>query len=142
MSYKELAEKLKSLLEKADGPLQQAENDSTLVMTQEMDDDGNAHIVADFVGYAGASAQRAADNATLYVELVNNIDTIISALEKLEYLCNTDGYHNGTPRIIDLCYTAFVIAKQKNNEDGGSTDWFNDTHPIIVNHIESIFKNL
>jgi hypothetical protein len=56
--------------------------------------------------------------------------------DKLEHLLSIDKQHDRTPRIIDLCYTAFMRAHAKNDEDGGPTDWFTDTYPMIVKAIE------
>jgi hypothetical protein len=56
--------------------------------------------------------------------------------DKLEHLLSIDRQHDRTPRIIDLCYTAFMRAHAKNDEDGGPTDWFTDTYPMIVKAIE------
>ena len=50
----------------------------------------------------------------------------------------TDRRVSEHPRIIDLCYTAFMRAKAKNDEDGGTTDWFTDTKPQIDKLIEEM----
>lgn len=49
----------------------------------------------------------------------------------LDYLFDTGNGCNGRPRIVDLCFTAFMSAKRPNNEDGGPSDWFTDTKPDI-----------
>lgn len=40
-------------------------------------------------------------------------------------------FEHGGCRVQDIAYTAFMLAKQPNDEDGGPTDWFNDTWPTI-----------
>lgn len=43
---------------------------------------------------------------------------------------------DGVIRIVDLCFTAFMHAKNgKNGDDGGPCDWFNDTYPAVVEKI-------
>lgn len=37
----------------------------------------------------------------------------------------------GGCRVQDIAYTAFMMARQPNDEDGGPTDWFTDTWPAI-----------
>jgi hypothetical protein len=49
-----------------------------------------------------------------------------------------DGQNRYRPRILDLCYTAFMTAKGKNSEDGGATDWFTDTLPKLVDEIKKM----
>ena len=45
--------------------------------------------------------------------------------------------NDGTVRIIDLAYTAFMRAKNgKNKDDGGPCDWFTDTYPDMCAQIE------
>jgi len=57
---------------------------------------------------------------------------IASLAGALDYLFDTEGGSDGRPRIVDACYTAFQIAKSPNVEDGGASDWFNDTRPAIL----------
>jgi|GEM_PF-6221818 len=59
--------------------------------------------------------------------------------ERLHYLTGmgSDNSSSG-PRIIDLCFTAFMRRAAGKNEDGGSCDWFNDTRPHIAKQIERI----
>lgn len=52
----------------------------------------------------------------------------------MEDLLGESGKGNLTVR--DLCYTAFMKAKGTNDEDGGPTDWFTDTLPIVEKGIE------
>lgn len=35
------------------------------------------------------------------------------------------------PNLLDLCFDAFTNADRPNSEDGGPSDWFNDTKPKI-----------
>lgn len=55
----------------------------------------------------------------------------------LNYIFQDDTNTAGL-RIIDLCYTAFMRAKDKNDEDGGPTDWFTDTRPLIIEGIDKL----
>lgn len=43
-----------------------------------------------------------------------------------------------TLTVRNLCYTAFMKAKAANNEDGGPTDWFNDTLPTVEDGIAKL----
>ena len=66
-----------------------------------------------------------------------------SSFEGLIVYILQDALHNRlTPRIIDVAYTAFVLAKQPNKEDGGESDWFTDTRPIVLELIAKIEKDL
>lgn len=56
---------------------------------------------------------------------------------RLDHLTSIDKQHDRSPRIIDIAYTAFLRAKETNDEDGGPTDWFTDTYPRIVKLIET-----
>jgi hypothetical protein len=58
------------------------------------------------------------------------------------YILQGDLHNRLTPRIIDVAYTAFMLAKQPNKEDGGESDWFNDTRPAILKMITKIGKDL
>ena len=40
-------------------------------------------------------------------------------------------------RIIDLCFRAFMNAREPNKDDGGATDWFNDTLPALKPGIDA-----
>lgn len=54
-----------------------------------------------------------------------------------------DYVHNRlTPRVVDIAYTAFRIAKRQNDDDGGPTDWFNDTKPTVMEAIDKLRKDL
>lgn len=46
------------------------------------------------------------------------------------YLFGTDRNTDG-PRVVDLCFTAFMGRDKPNPEDGGKSDWFTDTKPNI-----------
>jgi hypothetical protein len=57
----------------------------------------------------------------------------------LEHAFETErGTNIYRPRILDLCYTAFLMAKQPNPEDGGASDWMTDTMPKIKALIEQM----
>ena len=58
------------------------------------------------------------------------------------YILQEDFNNRLTPRIIDVAYAAFMLGKQPNKEDGGESDWFNDTRPTIVEMIAKIEKDL
>lgn len=60
-----------------------------------------------------------------------NLKDLLSRLTSEKYS------HQG-PTIYDLCFTAFMKAHGNNEEDGGPTDWMNDTRPIIKKEIERI----
>jgi len=82
-------------------------------------------------------------NAALIVWLVNNAPAMLSAQaednarlrERLGHLLSIDSQHDRTPRIIDIAYTAFMRAKDANDEDGGATDWMTDTRPLVLEAI-------
>jgi len=56
----------------------------------------------------------------------------------LAYVLQDEEQNRLTPRVIDIAYTAFMIAKQPDAEDGGSSDWFNDTRPVVKKAIEKL----
>lgn len=58
------------------------------------------------------------------------------------YILQDDLHNRLTPRIIDVAYTAFMLAKQPNKEDGGDSDWFTDTRPVVLEMIAKIEKDL
>lgn len=60
----------------------------------------------------------------------------------LAYVLQGDMHNRLTPRVIDIAYTAFTLAKQPNAEDGGPSDWFNDTRPKVKELIEKLRKDL
>lgn len=63
--------------------------------------------------------------------------------ELLAYIFDTDnGCNRTTPRLVDLCFTAFMAAKRPNNEDGGPSDWFTDTKPNIDSLIARMKERL
>ena len=82
-------------------------------------------------------------DAALIVWLVNNAPAMLRAQaednarlrEKLGHLLSIDSQHDRTPRIIDIAYTAFMRAKDANDEDGGATDWMTDTRPLVLEAI-------
>lgn len=60
----------------------------------------------------------------------------------LNYVLQEDVQNRLTPRVIDIAYTAFMKAKAPNDEDGGASDWFTDTKPIVMKAIEKLRKDL
>lgn len=60
----------------------------------------------------------------------------------LAYVLQDDLHNRLTPRIIDIAYTAFMQAKRPNDEDGGASDWFNDTRPMVRELIAKLRKDL
>ncbi len=58
------------------------------------------------------------------------------------YILQDDLHNRLTPRVIDIAYTAFMLAKQPNKEDGGESDWCNDTRPVVQEMIAKIVKDL
>lgn len=63
--------------------------------------------------------------------------------ELVDYILQDDIQNRLTPRVVDIAYSAFVIAKQgKNKDDGGPCDWFNDTKPMVMEALAKIRKDL
>lgn len=60
----------------------------------------------------------------------------------LTYVLQDDVHNRLTPRVIDIAYTAFMCAKHPNKEDGGASDWFTDTKPVVMKAIEKLRKDL
>ena len=58
------------------------------------------------------------------------------------YILQDDLHNRLTPRIVDIAYTAFLLAKRPNTEDGGESDWFTDTRPVVQEMITKIVKDL
>lgn len=63
--------------------------------------------------------------------------------ELVEYILQDDIHNRLTPRVVDIAYSAFMIAKQgKNKDDGGPCDWFNDTKPMVMEQLAKIKKDM
>ena len=60
----------------------------------------------------------------------------------LAYVLQDELPNRLTPRVIDIAHTAFLQAKQPNDEDGGASDWFNDTRPMVRELIAKLRKDL
>ena len=60
----------------------------------------------------------------------------------LAYALQGDMNNRLTPRVVDIAYNAFMLAKQPNTENGGASDWFNDTKPAVTEMIEKLRKDL
>lgn len=58
------------------------------------------------------------------------------------YILQDDLHNRLTPRIIDIAYTAFMLGKRPNTEDGGESDWYNDTRPTVLEMIAKIERDL
>jgi len=65
------------------------------------------------------------DNKALREEL----ERVREENERFRSLFGENG--KGYVTVRDLCYTAFMRAKDENDEDGGPTDWFTDTMPTV-----------
>ena len=72
-----------------------------------------------------------------------NDDAMVRArTDLLTYLFSDPNTDRTTPTIMDLCYTAFLLGNQPNNEDGGPSDWFTDTKPVIERHLRTLRARL
>jgi hypothetical protein len=60
----------------------------------------------------------------------------------LAYALQDDMQNRLTPRVIDIAYNAFMQAKRPNSEDGGASDWFNDTRPMVKGLIDKLRKDI
>lgn len=61
----------------------------------------------------------------------------------IDYVLQDDEHNRLTPRVIDIAFSAFMVAKSgKNKDDGGAFDWFNDTRPMVLQQLEKIRKDL
>ena len=60
----------------------------------------------------------------------------------LAYVLQDELHNRLTPRVIDIAYTAFMQAKRPYDEDGGASDWFNDTRPVVRELIAKLRKDL
>lgn len=70
-------------------------------------------------------------------------DALLAAYtDLLTYVLQHDMHNRTTPRVIDIAYTAFMQAKSPNTEDGGPSDWYNDTKPMIEVAIDKLRRDL
>ena len=60
----------------------------------------------------------------------------------LAYVLQDDMHNRLTPRVVDIAYTAFMQARRPNEDDGGASDWFNDTKPKVAEMIKKLRKDL
>lgn len=67
---------------------------------------------------------------------------LMANTDLLTYVLQDDIHNRLTPRVVDIAYTAFMTGKQLNAEDGGPSDWFNDTRPVVMKAIERLRKDL
>lgn len=56
----------------------------------------------------------------------------------IDYLFQDDQHNRLVPRIVDIAYNAFMLAKQPNEEDEGPSDWFTDTKPKVDKMIAEV----
>jgi len=75
-------------------------------------------------------------------DLRRKVETLREAQSLVTYILQDDLHNRLTPRVIDIAYTAFMRAKDKNDEDGGDTDWFNDTRPLIIEAIAKVERDV
>lgn len=75
-------------------------------------------------------------------ETDRNAALLAANTDLLTYVLQGDVHNRLTPRVIDIAYTAFIQAKAPNDEDGGPSDWFNDTKPMIERTIEKLRRDL
>jgi hypothetical protein len=63
--------------------------------------------------------------------------------ELVDYILQDDIANRLTPRVVDIAYSAFLLAKHgQNKDDGGPCDWFNDTKPMVIEALAKIRKDL
>ena len=80
-----------------------------------------------------------AENARLTAEN----EALRAKMELVDYVLQDDIHNRLTPRVVDIAYSAFMIAKSgKNKDDGGPCDWFNDTKPMVMEQLAKIQKHL
>ena len=58
--------------------------------------------------------------------------------ELMDYVLQHELHNRLTPRIVDIAYSAFMNARRPNSDDGGRTDWFTDTKPMVDREIANI----
>jgi len=58
--------------------------------------------------------------------------------EIVDYVLQDEMHNRLTPRVVDIAYSAFMRAKEANDEDGGPTDWFTDTKPMVMQAVDRI----
>lgn len=91
------------------------------------DNTGSAARIADLEAQL---AQMSAENARLRAEA-----------EITHYVFQDDLHNRLTPRVVDIAYNAFLNARRPNTEDGGATDWFTDTRPMVMEKIAEIQRD-
>ena len=60
----------------------------------------------------------------------------------LAYVLQEELHNRLTPRVIDIAHAAFMQAKRPYDEDGGASDWLNDTRPKVRELIAKLRKDL
>lgn len=90
---------------------------------------------------AGTVARLAKAESTLLAALAEPVQE--PCAELIDYILQDDIHNRLTPRVVDIAYSAFMLAKQgKNKDDGGPCDWFNDTKPMVMEQLAKIKKDL
>lgn len=64
------------------------------------------------------------------------------AREVIDYITQDELHNMLVPRIVDIAYSAFMSAHKPNREDGGATDWFTDTKPMVMEAIAEVRREL
>lgn len=68
--------------------------------------------------------------------------TILANTNLLAYVLQDEIHNRLTPRVVDIAYTAFMVGKEPNSEDGGPSDWFTDTKPVVMKAIDRLRSDL
>ena len=66
------------------------------------------------------------------------VATLTGAREIVDYVLQEPIHNRLVPRVVDIAYSAFMNAKRPSPEDGGPTDWFTDTYPMVMAKIAEI----
>lgn len=91
------------------------------------------HLCASMEGGLETVVERWNTRATVTPQEAAKVDMGI-----VEYVLRDDMHNRLTPRVVDISYSAFMQAKQPNNDDGGPSDWFNDTRPMVMEKMAEI----
>ncbi len=62
------------------------------------------------------------------------------AEDVLDYILQDRTRVDGQYRIVDIALWAFQRSRENNPDDGGPTDWYNDTYPQVMKTLEGIQK--
>lgn len=86
----------------------------------------------------GALERSAPDLATQLADTLDEVARLRARDELIAYVLQDDLMNRLVPRVVDIAYNAFMSAKRPNNEDGGPSDWFTDTKPMVDAKIAAI----